>query len=439
MSAPYLVVGFGLHGRGVAAALLQRSEPLRVVDDRDTDELRRAAESLGVELVAAPDAADWEDLVSTAAALVPTPGLPFSHPALAAAAAANVDVVAEFDLAQVWDDRPVAAITGTDGKTTVTTLVRDMLVASGCSAVEAGNVETPLVNAIDDPTVDVFVVEASSFRLGYCRRFRPRVGTWLNFGPDHLDVHADLAAYEAAKANIWHRQTSDDVAIGGYDDPVVMRNLTGPARCETFGLAGGTHHVRDGALVVGGEPLMEVGQMWRALPHDQLNALAAAATAMAAGATRDGIVAGLRAFRGLPHRVQLVGEAHGVRWYNDSKATTPHAVTAGVGGFDSVVLLVGGRNKGLDLSPLRSLAPRLRGVVVMGDAAAELLDVFGSVTPTHQATSMTNAVEIAGTLAQPGDVVVLSPGCTSYDWYANYAARGDDFAAAVRAALGQVA
>src|SRR5690606_27528987 len=150
-------------------------------------------------------------LVRGAVAVLPAPGLPAHHPVFALAAEEGVPVLSEFDLAARWDDRPVLAVTGTDGKTTVTTLVRDMLQASGLAAVAVGNTEVPLVAALDDPTVDVFVVEASSFRLDHSQRFAPRVGTWLNFAPDHLDSHPDLTAYEAAKARIWRDQAPDAV------------------------------------------------------------------------------------------------------------------------------------------------------------------------------------------------------------------------------------
>ncbi len=173
------------------------------------------------------------------------------------AAAAGVPLLGELDLAAAWDDRPCVAITGTDGKTTVTTLVTAMLLASGLAAVDAGNTDVPLVAAIDDPAPQVFVVEASSFRLAPLRSFRPRVGTWLNFAPDHLDVHLGLAGYEQAKANLWAGMTTDQLAVANADDPVVMRHAQGLPRVETFGLgdggagAGGARpdwHVADGEL-----------------------------------------------------------------------------------------------------------------------------------------------------------------------------------------------
>jgi len=176
-----------------------------------------------------------------------------------------------------------------------------------------------------------------------------------------------------------------------------------------------------------------VEELPRSLPHDLVDGLCAAAVAMAAGARADGCRRVLGAFRGLPHRVELVGEASGVRFYDDSKATTPGAVLAALGGFRSAVLIAGGRNKGLDLSVLRSAAGHLRGVVAIGEAAPEIAAAFSGACPVILAGSMAEAVAQASDLAEPGDAVVLSPACASYDWYTSYGARGDDFARCVRA------
>ena len=434
MTAPLLVVGLGVTGEAVARALVRRGHDVVVVEDHATDRKRRVAESIGVDLVVAPDDARLGSLVTDAAAVLPSPGVPDAHPVFAAARNAGVPVRSEFDLAREWDDRPLVAITGTNGKTTVTTLVTEMLARSGLRAVAAGNTDVPLVTAIDDPATQVFVVEASSFRLGHTERFAPAVATWLNFAPDHLDVHASLAVYEAAKARIWADQAPDDLAVANADDPVVAAHH-GPARrvvfstCEDrgFHLAGTDLVTDDGTFLV------EVGDLWRAFPHDVANALAAAATALGAGAALDAVRATLTGFTGMHHRVELVVERAGVRFYDDSKATAPHAVAAALAAFDSVVLIAGGRNKGIDLSPLAADLARVRAVVAIGDAAAEVEGAFVGRRPVEIATSMDDAVRRAATLAEPGDAVLLSPGCASFDWYSSYEERGDDFARAVRA------
>ena len=439
---PHLVVGLGVTGRAVARELVAHGEDVALADDRPGDAARALAGELGVDLVAAPDEGELRALVRSSAAVLPAPGLPARHPVFGLAAEAGVPVLSEFDLAARWDDRPVLAVTGTDGKTTVTTLVRDMLVASGLAAVAVGNTEVPLVASLDDPTVDVFVVEASSFRLDHSRRFAPQVGTWLNFAPDHLDSHPDLAAYEAAKARIWRDQSPDQVAVGNADDPVVARHLAeAPARRISFGLSGDADAVNatvvDGVLVgPGGIELVPVDELPRRFPHDVANGLAAAATALSGGATPAAVGTVLRSFRGLPHRVALVGEAGGVRYYDDSKATTPHAAVAGVAGFDSVVMICGGRDKGLDLRDLTEAAGRVRAVVAIGEAADAVAAAFEGLRPVRRAGSMDEAVRLASELAVPGDAVVLSPGCASFDWYGSYGERGDDFARAAREVAG---
>ncbi len=432
-----LVVGYGLHGQAVTAALAARGHEPVVVDDQPLAPVRDAAASAGVDLVVGPDVDALRELVGSCTHLVPTPGLPDRHPVFGLATAAGVAVVSELDLARQWDQRPLVAVTGTNGKTTVTTLVTRMLNDSGRAARTAGNMELPLVTAIDDAGAEMFVVEASSFRLGHSSLFAPAIGTWLNFDPDHLDVHRSLQAYEEAKARIWAQQGPDDVAVANADDPVVMRNLPPTPRHRLFGIDQGDARLRGDHIVVDHEPLLRVDELARGLPHDIANALAAALTAGAAGAAPEAVAGVLRAFTGLPHRVQLVAEAGGVRWYDDSKATTPHAVVAGVGGFDTAVLIAGGRNKGVDLSPLGVLGPRLRGVVAIGEAAAEVAAVFAGEVPVRCADSMATAVERAAGLARPGDVVVLSPACTSYDWYSDYGARGDDFARCVTELVGE--
>jgi UDP-N-acetylmuramoylalanine--D-glutamate ligase len=434
----HLVLGLGVTGRAVLQALVARGEGAVVVDDRPTAAGRSLAEELGVELVEAPAPAALAAIVRRCGAVVPSPGVPDHHPVFAAAAGAGVPVLSEFDLAARWDDRPHVAITGTDGKTTVTELTRAMLEASGRRSVAVGNTEVPLIAAIEDSAVDVFVVEASSFRLLHSGHYAPAVGVWLNLAPDHLDNHATLEAYTAAKARLWADQRPDQVAVGNADDPVVAAHLAAaPAQHVTFGLHPSADHHLDGERLVlaDGSTLATLGELPRRFPHDIANALAAAAGTVHGGGTAAGAREALLAFRGLPHRVTLVGEAGGVRWFDDSKATAPHATLAALRGFESGVLIAGGRNKGLDLRELAEAADHVRAVVAIGEAADDVAAAFDGRRPVRRATSMDDAVQEAASLARRGDVVLLSPACTSFDWYGSYAERGDDFVRAVRELL----
>lgn len=436
MTAPErtLVYGFATTGQSVARALRARDHQVIVVDDHPSADARNAAQLMGMEVVEGPSRAQLDRMLTDIDALAPSPGVPDAHPVFEAAIAAEVPVVSEFDLAREWDSRPLIAITGTDGKTTVTSLVTAMLRASGQRALAAGNDALPLVEAIDRQDVDVFVVEASSFRLGHTQHFEPQVATWLNFAPDHLDVHRSLDAYEQAKARIWTDVALDGSAVANADDPVVMRNRNQTRRAITFStLRDADYWVADGQLrAPSGEVVAAVGELWRSLPHDVSNALAATATAVAAGAHIDAVQEVLRSFQGLPHRVELIGEWRGVRWYDDSKATVPHATLAAVRGFESVVLIAGGRNKGLDLTPLAEASERLRGVVAIGEAGDDVERAFGDRVPVERVHSgIDDAVVAADSIAQRGDVVLLSPGCASFDWFTSYKHRGDAFRAAV--------
>ncbi|HXQ58932.1 MAG TPA: UDP-N-acetylmuramoyl-L-alanine--D-glutamate ligase [Acidimicrobiales bacterium] len=430
-----LVYGLGVSGTAAARHLLAEGFDVVAADDDPGDGPRGLAAALGIELVVAPDPATLAGLASETAEIVVSPGVPAGHGVFGLGPGARL--VGDVELAWRRARVPMVAVTGTNGKTTVTTLIASMLVASGVRAVAGGNIGEPLLDVVAGDA-EVVVAEVSSFQLALTETFRPAVAAWVNFSEDHLDWHATLDDYRDAKARVWANSGAGDVVVANAEDPVVLA-ATAPsaARGATvvrFGLAAGDYTVADGSLVgPGGLVVASVDDLPRSLPHDLLDDLCAAAAALAAGATVDGCRRALVAFGGLPHRVELVGEARGVRFYDDSKATTPGAVLAALGGFDSVVLIAGGRNKGLDLSALADGADRLRAVVAIGEAATEVTAAFEGLTPVVEAESMAAAVDRAAALARPGDVVLLSPACASFDWYPSYAARGDDFGRCVRA------
>jgi UDP-N-acetylmuramoylalanine--D-glutamate ligase len=428
-----LLVGMGVTNRAVAGALLRRGHEIVAVDDRPDDQLRIAARDLDVELVEAPAVDELYRLARDVDFVVPAPGLSEEHHAFGAATEAGRPVVSEFDLAAAWDDRPIAAITGTNGKTTVVELCVEALQRSGLTAAAAGNTDVPLVTAIDDPLVDVFVVEASSFRLARVRTFAPTVGTWLNFAPDHLDVHRDLESYEAAKARVFSCLAADGTAVANALDPVVMRHIPADRQVVTFGGSAADWRSEGDKLVGPDGPFLTTGRMWRSLPHDIEDVLAVAATVAPLGGTVDAVAATAERFAGLPHRVSVVAEIDGSVFYDDSKSTTPHATIAALRGFESVVLIAGGRNKGIDLSELAAGGSHVRAVVAIGDAANEIAAVFEPTHPVARADDMDGAVAAARALGVGGYPVVLSPACASFDWYRNYGERGDDFVRAVLA------
>jgi UDP-N-acetylmuramoylalanine--D-glutamate ligase len=432
-----LVVGLGVTGRSVVRHLVSDGASVMVIDDRPTDDSRAAADELGVALVEGPGREELRGLVAAADLVVPSPGVPLAHPIYEIAERANVPVVSEVELASRRIKAPVVAVTGTNGKTTVSTLIAAMLVQSGLRAAAAGNIGLPLID-VAATDLDVFVVEVSSFQLQFTDTFHPRVAVWLNLAEDHLDWHPSMAHYAAAKARIWAHQQRSDVVVVNADDPAVMDAAkAAPSRVVTFGRQG-DFHVNDGVMVTtDGSQILAVAGLRRALPHDITNALAASAAALAAGASLDGVRTALAGFESLPHRVQLIGDSCGVQFYDDSKATTPASVLAALQGFDSVVLIAGGKNKGLDLSVLSQEADRIRTVVAIGEAAGEVKSAFEGRRPVVTAGSMDDAVRLARDAAEPGDAVLLSPGCASYDWYRSYAERGDDFIRAVTEQLAE--
>ena len=427
-----LVHGLAIAGASTVRALQRRGHEVVVTDDAIDDHKHDLAGALGVVLLQTPH--DLRAFACQFDLIAPAPGVPETHDLFAAASAADVEVVSEIELAYRWEQerpkgpRPILAVTGTDGKTTTTDMTVAMLRAGGVRAQAVGNTDVPFVDALDSDA-EAFVVECSSFRLAATREFRGDAAVWLNFAPDHLNWHATLASYESTKAQVYRRQREGDVAIGHAADPTVMRHLEqAPGRRRTFGLDAADYHL-DGTTLVGpAGPIVETTSMLRSLPHDVTNALAASALVLETGLVgTDAIAAALSTFVAQPHRLEVLGEHGGTTWYNDSKATTPHAAATAVRAFDSLVLIAGGSRKGVDLSPMAAEAHRVRAVVAIGEAAPDVTAVFRATTPVTQAATMGDAVRAAADLARPGDAVVLSPGCASFDWYGGYPERGDDF------------
>jgi len=424
-----VVVGLRATGESVVRHFARAGVPVTVVeeDPRQTGYGARVEEArrLGAEVVVAPPVGRWPELVAEADLVVPSPGVRPVHPVYAAAAAAGVPVRGDVDLGLALATGPVVAVTGTNGKSTVTALTAAILEASGLRAAAAGNIGLALLDVVDapGPPPDVMVVEVSSFQLhATTSAFRPHVAVLTNVAPDHLDWHGSFAEYRAAKQKVFAHQGPDDVLVANGDDPLVLELASSaPGRVHEFS---GTRLMPD--VLAAAESVR-----WRA-PHDRSNLAAAAAAAAEVGAAPDALPRAVAGFTRLHHRVEPVGKAGEVEYVDDSKATNPHATRAALHGFEHVVLLAGGESKGVDLGVLREAADRLRAVVAIGDSPEEVERAFAGAAPTARAASMDEAVVRAAALAQPGDVVLLSPACASYDWYGSYTERGDDFQRAVR-------
>ena len=431
--------GLGVAGMAVANALHQRGESVILGDDQATKQHNEFALSLNCEFVDTTNETAVLDVMKRIGRLAPAPGISESHPVVSAARQMGLPISSEIELAYNFEEkrtggpRPMLGITGTDGKTTTTLMTAAMLQAAGHKSMAVGNTETPLIAALDTDT-QVFAIECSSFRLANCENFRTRASVWLNLAPDHLDWHTSMESYAEAKAQLWAHTRAGDVAVAPIDDELILRIAQqSTARTVTFGAMKGDYHAQDGCLNTPHGSIMKISDMKRAMPHDITNALAAAAISIESGLVEPSHVArALSEFDNAPHRIEFVEMIEGVKWYNDSKATSPHAAAVAIKSFQNIVLIAGGRNKGLDLSELAGQPGHVKAVVAIGDDAQEIEKAFDGVCRVVRGESMKEAVRLARTLAVSGDVVLLSPACTSYDWYNNYMERGEDFMQCVR-------
>ena len=431
--------GLGVAGMAVANALHQRGETVILADDEATQQHQDFARALSCEFVDLSNKSAVPKILERVHRLAPAPGISENHHVITTARKMGLTISSELELAYNIEEqrnggpRPMLGITGTDGKTTTTLMTAAMLHAAGHKSMAVGNTDTPLIAALETDT-QVFAVECSSFRLANCEHFRTRASVWLNLAPDHLDWHDSMESYAAAKAQLWAHTKPGDIAVSPVDDALILRIAQeSTARTVTFGAVEGDYHAQDGRLNTPHGSIMNVSEMKRSMPHDITNALAAAAISIESGLVEPSHVArALSEFDNAPHRIEFVEVIDGVKWFNDSKATSPHASAVAIRSFQNIVLIAGGRNKDLDLSELADQPERVKSVVAIGDDAQEIEKAFDGVCRVVRGGSMKEAVRLARTLAKSGDVVLLSPACTSYDWYNNYMERGEDFKQCVR-------
>lgn len=434
------IVGLGRSAAGAARLLLEVGARPFVTDANDTPVMQEWREQLASMCVPYECGGHTERAFRKCDVLVMSPGVPPTAPAFAEVVSHGVPMISELELGFLHTEARVIAITGTNGKTTTTELLRALVAACGEDVVLAGNNAYPLsLAAVERPEARYAVVEASSYQLETCHAFRPWLATVLNLSPDHLARHGDMAGYAATKARIFARQGEGDAALLNDDDPLVRALPTPPgARRIAFSL---NHEVTDG-LWTDGEGIFEgrarvatVADIPLPGQHNVANAIAALALMRAGGFDWTHTLQGLRTFRAVEHRIELVAEIDGVRYYNDSKSTNIDSLRVALESFPGgIVLIAGGRGKGSDYGVLRGLvAGRTTGLITLGEDAPLLEATFGDLVPTSRAESMRNAVAHARAAAGPGGVVLLSPGCASFDMYNNFEERGRDFKACVLA------
>ena len=432
-----LVLGFGDTGHSVARWVEHEGGRVRAADTRDSPP--RAGDFQG-ELRTGPFGAsllEGMDLVCI------SPGLPLAQPIVADARAKGIPIVGDIELF-AWHVRretqsKVIAVTGTNGKTTVTALTAWLLREGDVHSISAGNIGPPALAALmDRPTKqpDVWVLELSSYQLETTWSLEPDAAAMLNLTEDHLDRYGDMQEYGGAKARIFYgdgiqvlnRDDPRSLAMARPESPRMTFGLDAPRRVMDFG-------VTDGQLVQGNEPILPVDELRIRGMHNAANALAACALARAMGLSLDRLRKGLRTFQGLPHRLQLVATRNAVEWYDDSKGTNVGATVAALAGLRKPVFLIaGGDGKGQDFSPLAlPVSQFARRVLLIGRDAPLIDQALGSTgVPVSRCASLEEAVAQAAREAAPGDAVLLSPACASFDMFRDYRHRGDVFAAAVK-------
>jgi UDP-N-acetylmuramoylalanine--D-glutamate ligase len=431
------VVGMARSGIAAARTLSALGARVTITDKKPLEKLADQVRQLGSGSVAIEAGGHPDRLFLETDLVVLSPGVPKIRQVLAARRH-GIKVIGELELGWLLSDSPFLGITGTNGKSTVTTLVGLMLRKAGRKTLVAGNIGNALTEA---PALlrgqDWIIVELSSFQLEDIDTFRPRVAAVLNVTQDHLDRYADLVEYGAAKARIFQNQHRDDVLVLNFDDPLVRAMAErAPSRVVPFSRFeqhGGGAFVENGLLMAGGEAVCRVDEIRIRGVHNLENAMAASAAALAAGADRASVASVLREFPGLEHRLEFVREKDGVTYINDSKGTNVGAVVKSVEGFDRpVILIAGGLDKGSDFRPLHDLfRKKVKLLILIGKAADKMAKALGSATETVRVATLQDAVQRAHDRAERGDAVLLSPACASFDMFKDFEDRGRQFKEAV--------
>ena len=432
-----LVVGLGVTGLSVVRYLHRLGESIVVADSRDIPPaLNEFKQTFGD--VPLHTGKFNNKLFVNAQRIVVSPGVPLSDPVLQQARDNGVEITGDIDLFAHEVDAPVVAITGSNGKSTVTTLLALMAEKSGISVAAGGNIGLPVLDMLND-SKELYVLELSSFQLETLQRLPMAAAVVLNVSPDHMDRYADVNAYAMSKQAIYENAAH---AVINRDDTFVSKMLSHQPNVIGFTLSkptGGDFGLcsKDGEqyLCAGNELLMKTAELKIRGRHNYANALAALALGSTIDLPLQAMLDALKEFPGLEHRTQWIAEIDGVGWYNDSKGTNVGATLAAVEGLPGKhVLIAGGQSKGADFKPLRAVAEqRLRAVVLIGEDAEKIAETIDELVPVRIARDMNEAVRFAAKFAERGDNVLLSPACASFDMFQGFAHRGDAFIKAVEA------
>ena len=446
-----LVVGLGRSGIASCAVLRARGATVYATDEKPREALAKTIAELAATSVEFVAPGDLERVLGSLTSCVVSPGVPLNIELVRRVQAARISVYSEIEVAYRICKAPMVAITGTKGKTTTTALVGAMFRRAGKTTHVGGNIGNALINeTFIAEAGDWVIAEVSSFQLESIRSFKPKISAILNLSPDHLDRYHSMDEYGEAKFRIFANQSANDFFVGNLDDPIVgaLAEAESPKRVQARALwfSLGSHrlattYVRDGRITYApwtGDPrpieIMPVAEIPLLGRHNVANVLAALTMGLAAGLDPADLRAAIVDFQALPHRLQRVAIADGVTYVDDSKSTNPGSVVAALESFaQPTILIAGGKSKRTDFRAMgAAVAKRAKAVVLIGEAADEIAAALGPVR-IERASSMEDAVAVATSIAAPGDVVLLSPGCASFDMFASAEARGDAFAAAATA------
>ncbi|MHB8840181.1 MAG: UDP-N-acetylmuramoyl-L-alanine--D-glutamate ligase [Candidatus Aquicultor sp.] len=439
-----LVIGLGRSGKAASLKLKSLGITVLASDTSEKDEMKQGAAELEKSGITVRLGKQEESLLDGIDLIIVSPGVPSRVPILEAARRRGIPIWSEIELAYRLTGKPIVAITGTNGKTTTTALTGKVFEAAGQKPAVAGNIGTPLVTAVDDVDVETLVVEVSSFQLDTISDFRPKVSVLLNITEDHLDWHPDFTEYVRAKSRLFVNQTADDIAILNMDDELV-RSLAPQIKAKVVGTSK-KHELHPGVFLRNGRVVADidgevdicgVDEVKIRGDHNLDNIMAVVGIALVCGIEPILIKEVVAGFPGLSHRTEFIASVDGVDYYNDSKATNVDATVKALTAFNKpIVLLVGGRNKGNSFTALAQnidINRQVKAVIGFGEAGQEILSALPAGTLQEYAGTVDDAVVRAAMLAQPGDIILFSPACASFDAFNGYAQRGEAFRQAVLA------
>jgi len=432
----HLVIGLGATGLSCVRYLLSKNIPVIVADSRDNPptlaESKKEFPHLKIYLGKFQEA-----VFSQAKTIVVSPGVSLEEPCIQQSREKNIPVIGDIDIFAREAQAPIIAITGSNGKSTVTTVMGELIKNAGFKAIVCGNIGLPVLDAMQQPTPDFYVVELSSFQLDTTHSLKAKVAVVINVSPDHMDRYATVADYRASKQRVY---MNCENAVVNFDEPIIWKNLSFKNTPIAFTLekpAKNQFGFSDGFLMHGDKKLIAVSELKLPQRHNTQNFLAALAIGFLLKLPMDTMLNTLKQFSGLEHRCQLVKIIQGVAWYNDSKATNVGAAIAAIESMGQsqkgrVILLAGGDSKGVSLTPLKEPVKKyVSHVILFGRDANLLQDSLQDCAEIIRVNYLRDAVHEAQTIARSNDVVLLAPACASLDQYENYMARGRDFVDAV--------